>query len=367
MPNYSIPTEGVLIDWMTLRYPLTNLNAPGRLDVGEAIRDRFYSCLGMVYRLNAEGDTVFQKAVLDIEALRSDSVGVFWSIQGGADDQLFLVVGGSPASLEWGHNVFGSCNVQHAARVLVEAAGKELGMVLPPASMWSCRRLDVTANYALPDGGTVKQVLRSLLNSDSARRKGQSTAKGGDSVYWSPTSDLIKGKAYHKGPQMLHLIRQEKLQALPEYVELADRLLRLELTLGARWFRRLEDDKRSWWYLTREELSERFAQFFGPLVGGLEVTDMGRRELVKTIEDANGITENRAKAAFTTYRNIREDGYEETKAGMAERTWFLHLRYLRSAGIADRDLCAGNVIPFRSVRIVIANPVASWDDVRRAA
>jgi hypothetical protein len=45
----------------------------------------------------------------------------------------------------------------------------------------------------------------------------------------------------------------------------------------------------------------------------------------------------------------------------------LHLKYLRTAGINDADLHSGNVIPFRSVRIILAQPVTCWEDIRRAA
>lgn len=94
---------------------------------------------------------------------------------------------------------------------------------------------------------------------------------------------------------------------------------------------------------------------------------MEREELVKKIASASGITEGRATAAFTTYRNIRADGFEVVKDYMPARTFYLHLKYLRAAGISDADLQQGNVVQFRPVRIVLAQPVTSWDDIRRAA
>ena len=55
---------------------------------------------------------------------------------------------------------------------------------------------------------------------------------------------------------------------------------------------------------------------------------------------------------------------------MPERTYYLHRKYLKSAGFTDADLSKflpGNVVQFRPVRIVLAQPVTCWDDVRRAA
>lgn len=70
---------------------------------------------------------------------------------------------------------------------------------------------------------------------------------------------------------------------------------------------------------------------------------------------------------FTTFRNIKADGFEETKAGMAPRTWARHLSILRKAGFSDAQLCAGNVIPFQSIKVLLALPVSGWADLRKSA
>jgi len=108
-------------------------------------------------------------------------------------------------------------------------------------------------------------------------------------------------------------------------------------------------------------------EFFGRLVDGVEVTDMERMELVQKIRVANDCTESRADAAFATYRNIRADGFDVAKGFISRATWYRHLAMLRKVGISDADLVSGNVVQFRPVRVVLAQPVGSWDDVRRAA
>lgn len=97
---------------------------------------------------------------------------------------------------------------------------------------------------------------------------------------------------------------------------------------------------------------------------------MGRLELITRIADMNGITQGRARAAYDTYDKLRSYGLDEVKASMPERTFYLHKKYLHGAGFTDADLSKflpGNVVQFRPVRIVVAAPVASWDDLRRAA
>lgn len=348
-----------LIDWLTLRIALGST-------LGAALTARIRQCLNTVHCIDRHGEVIWSKQSLDIDALRSDTPGLCWMVQSDGKDE-YLTIGGSPASLEHGLNVFGSCDMVHCANVLIRHAAKALEAILPPIQKWQCRRIDVTGNYLLPDAASVKQALRQLTLADGGRRKATNNARGGDSVYWNPTSDLAKGKAYHKGPQMAFLNKKGVLEIPEEQIELADRILRLEHTRGARWFRRLTESGRQWYSLTVEQLEALFVDFFGRIVDGVEVKDMDRYELVSRIRNTNGITEGRANAAFTTYRNIRSDGFETVKGYMPRATWQLHLKYLRGAGISDADLQQGNVVQFKPVRIVLAQPVTSWDDIRRIA
>lgn len=348
-----------LIDWLTLRVPLGET-------LGKALTDRIRDCLNTIHCVDTSGELVWSKQSLDVDALRSDTPGLVWMVQSDGKNE-YLAIGGSPASIEHGINVFGGCDIYRAANILVRHASVILKAVLPPVIKWQCRRIDITGNFVLPDSASVKQALRQLCLADGGRRKATNDKRGGDSVYWNPTSDLAKGKAYHKGPHLAFLLRKGLIQISDDLLSLADRLLRLEHTRGARWFRRLAENGRNWWELTTQNLEDLFTEFFGRVVDGVEVREMERHELVARIVQCNGITEGRADAAFATYRNIRADGFEVTRDYMPRRTWYLHLKYLRAAGISDADLQQGNVVQFRPVRIVLATPVTSWDDIRRAA
>jgi len=301
-----------------------------------------------------------------VDALRSDVIGLFWQLQNDGKRE-YLVIGGSPASVEHGVNVFGELDIQYGAAVLIRAACKELQSVLPPFDQWQCRRIDITGNYALPDGASVKQALRQLSISEGGRRKASNDHRGGDSVYWNPSSDLTKGKAYHKGPQLRRLVRMGKVVLDDALLALSDRLLRFEHTRGARWFRRLQESGKCWYDLTCQELIGFFTDFFGRLVDGVEVKDMERFELVQKIKAENDCTDARAEAVFATYRNIRADGFDVAKGFISRATWYRHLAMLRKVGISDADLVSGNVVQFRPVRVVLAQAVGSWDELRRAA
>lgn len=361
-----------MIDWLTMRHPINSA-------IGPAVHAKLLSHLGRVVLIGPDGSKQWEKPSLDVEALRSDTPGLFWTVQGDGDGRMLLVIGASPASLEHGVNVFGSDDVRHCAQVLIRFASEALGSILPRADAWECRRIDVTHNYDLGTAPKVKQALRYLMATDSSRRKAGNDSRGGDSVYWSKTSDLRSGKAYHKGPQLDYLVRKNKTLATDEQISLANRLLRLELKLGSRWFRRLEAGQIagmpcSWLDLTPSLLNAQHGDFFQAFIGRIEVSDMTTLQArceqaattIKRTRDAY-CSPRQGYMAYRTWTAIRQDGYDHVKGSMPVRTFSLHLRILRNAGMSDADLCAGNVIPFRRTVLELSRPVTSWAELRRAA
>jgi II/X family phage/plasmid replication protein len=351
----------MLIDWLTLRIKLD------QAEIGQNLLDRILDCMGYTFCVDSDGKQLWCKHALDIDKLRSDSQGLYWSITADGQSQRYLTIGASPSSVEnEGLNVFGSIDIQHCATTLIEHAGKALQAILPNWLNWQCRRLDITANYDMGNAAQVKQALRLLLGTDAPRRRSNSDTKGGDTVYWNPSSDLQAGKAYHKGAHLRMMARRGNLLLDDETLDLADNLLRLELKLGARWFRRYEQDERDDWHtLTDYELTEIHHKFFDQLIGGgLEVHDMGTllTELEKVCP-----TKGRALAAHRTWSLIKNLGYDQTKNSMPRATWYKHCAYLRAAGISNADLCAGIVIPFRRQQLVLKEPVTSWSQIRMAA
>lgn len=347
-----------MIDWMTLRLPI------GQHFIGDAL-DRFTDHCLIQETSNNQGEVVHRKLIFDVDSLASDSVGLFWQIKSDGTSQ-YLVIGGSPASIEHQNNVFGSDDLKHCAAVLIGAASKALNTILPPARFWKCSRIDYTHNYALQSHAQVKHALRELLKGDSVRQK--ATRLKGDSVYWGKDSDFIGGKAYDKGSQLALMVKRNKSRAAPEHIELASRLLRLELTLKARWFRQYTEknygDTAAWLDITPDQLMALHTKFFGQFIGDTEVTDM--TDLLRRLEFV-APTKGRALAAHRTWALIRAIGYEATKSSMPERTFMLHQKYLKDAGLSAADLQASNIIPFRRDCIRLAAPVTSWEELKRAA
>lgn len=350
----------MLIDWLTLRFPLTPA-------LGENVLKRVLDSLGTVVCVSAYGVEKWRKHALDLEELRSDELGLFWTITADGESARYLSIGASPASLEnAGVNVFGSTDIEHCSKVLIKAASAALDAILPDWKQWQCRRLDITANYDMGSPAQVKQALRILLGTDAPRRRTNSDRRGGDSVYWNPSSDLKAGKAYHKGAHLRFQQRKGNVDCSDDLLMLADNLLRMELKLGARWFRRLHEAGRDWQKLTHANLIYNHHEFFSKLIGGSDigVNDMGT--LLVELEKVSP-TKGYALAAHRTFALIKTIGYTQTKDSIPRATFSRHCQYLRAAGLSSADLCAGKVLELRKRSLVLEQPVLSWDELKRAA
>lgn len=365
-----------MIDWLTLRTPLNFM-------MHDDLLEKVQHYIGEMRVFDGEGELVRTKLVFDVDRLKSDEVGLFWQIQYSGLD-VYMVIGASPASVEYGGNAFGSSDVKYCANVLVTAAEKILGIKLPNLQHWDCRRIDITENYLLDSNSQVKQALRELRNGDGVRQK---ASVKGDSVYYGEGSDLISGKIYDKGTQVIHLMK--RLHRLcktpiytPEQVSILDRILRMELTLRRRWFDRLQNKltisdfhtpeqyldyirhNKAWLELTEDDLTALHTKYFSQFIGNIEVTDM--TTLMKRLDEV-APSHGRALAAHQTWALIKAIGYEQTRDSMPRSTFARHRKYLLAAGLSHADLQTSNIIAFRRKTITISQPVRSWSELLKAA
>jgi len=116
-------TQPYLIDWLTLRLPISATSHP-------AIYQRVAAFAGHIVSCDSAGEVVWTKRTLDVDALRSDSPGLYWQLTGDGNSDV-LVIGASPASLENGLNVWGSLDINHCAKVLIDHASRCLQCLMP--------------------------------------------------------------------------------------------------------------------------------------------------------------------------------------------------------------------------------------------
>lgn len=352
LPSVDPVGRGVLIDWVTARVPLELLAAEAR-EAAALLGDR------IVRYCPKTGNVRYESSAWD--SVRSDSHQV--AVRAGSD----LWVQGSPARVIGdGCTVFGAgpavaLDLLGCVARMVRHVEARVGVALPGAEFWQVSRVDVTENLCLADLTQVKQALSVLRGTEGGRYKVSSQA--GDTVYWSQKSKHRKGKAYAKGPHLRYMVKQKRYSGrsyAEEEILAADRLLRLELTLGREWFARINDPRA----ITPARLAEEWEKYFGRMLGDAEISDMAQ-DIEKRILGA-AKTEGEGKAAFLCWLVIQERGWVQAQAMYTRRTWYRHLRVLRDAGFGDADISAGNVVPLRRVELH-TTVVRSWPELLRAA
>ncbi|NLC21164.1 MAG: hypothetical protein GX771_04540, partial [Halomonadaceae bacterium] len=183
-----------MIDWVTARCPLELLSDDARA-AALALGDR-------IQRYDpVTGDVVWTTAAWD--SIRSDSHQL--AAKAGCD----LWVQGSPGRIIGdGDTVFSSgaaaaLDLRGCVDRMRQFLAARLGAELPPAEVWIVSRIDVTGNVQLQSLAEVRQALSILRDVEGGRYRVSQQA--GDTVYWSHSSKHRSGKAYAKGPHLLHL------------------------------------------------------------------------------------------------------------------------------------------------------------------
>ena len=281
-------------------------------------------------------------------SVRSDSHQVSVQVAGEIE------VCGSPArSAGLPHNVFGTDDLREAARSHLVAAQALLPFGLPSLDHWRITRLDVTFNYDLGSAAGVRQALAYLRQMDGGRYKVSSKS---ESIYWSSGSPLRSANAYHKGPHLRFQVGRGQAVATDTEISLADRLLRLELKLGSMWWRRYRQFSFNQFDAC---IHDEFINYFGRLIGPVEVMEMSDLERIKQVVE----TEGQALAVHRSWCVIRAVGHQSARESMPKRTWYRHVKILRLAGFSSVDISLGQVVPFRRRALVFERPVNAWSDM----
>jgi II/X family phage/plasmid replication protein len=275
-----------------------------------------------------------------------------------------LWIYGSPARVSQVNNVFGKECIRECALDMIKFAARHLECILPThLESWQITRADVTQNYDLGSAAEVRQALSYLRQSEGGRLQ---VSTKSETIYWGKDSSLRKMKAYHKGPQLLKQVKQNKAQATPEEIDLSQRLLRLELTLGNQFWR--ERSPKPWYDYEAHELEQMHQQYFGQVIGKMEITEMEdiRTQLIEAAQRLNW-SEGTGLAAYRTWCQIKSMGLREVEDTMPASTWRRHKSIMFEAGMTYADFHAQNIIPFRRRTIELGSAVTCWDDMRIAA
>jgi len=215
-------------------------------------------------KLHFKGDGEIISSTGAWQRLRSDTMGITFHYTSNV-----LTLCGSPASVMDVNNVFGSDDVIKCFTAMLDFFHKNTFINLPrTAHFWQCTRIDITNNYSLGGQTEVKQALEMLKY---ANTRGNNVERRHTTIYWNKGSALRMGKAYNKYEHAKKMQKANKHFYSPEQLELAKKILRLELTLGNEFMRRQRENKQEWYNMTAQILQLHHKDFFAPTVGNIDV------------------------------------------------------------------------------------------------
>lgn len=377
----------MLIDWVTCRVPIQFLTDQAR-EKALTLGDRIQRYCPLT------GDVRYESIAWD--SIASDSHQI--NIRASGHD--FWIMGSPARIMGDGCSVFGSgasgrLDLPACVDAMRLFVMRNIGIELPAdLSLWTVSRVDVTENLLLDSLTEVRDALRILRDCEGGRYRVSQQA--GDTVYWNHKSKLRKGKAYAKGPHLSYQMSRPGYtgrQYTPDEITQANRLLRLELTLGREFWNRTD-----WKACSAEMLSHQWHEYFDRMIGGAEVTT--DNELKERIYSAASFAcereydkamtnwrdrrvkalavgkpqppkpcmrnpENAGRSAYGAWLLIQSEGWERARESFTKTVWYRHLGILRAAGLGDADISAGKVVPFRR-KVMEARAVCSWHELKIA-
>lgn len=396
-----------MIDWLTLRYEWGDRV----FDLAPRLRAVFWERPLVVCMRQGTGEVLW--STNGRESIRSDTHQVVVEVTATS-----VTVQGSPArALGLRHNVFGPDSLHVCARAMLDHVRRDLamfGIATPCYRAWKITRVDVTHNFVFARPNEVRQALAYLRQYDAGRYKVGSKS---ETVYWSQSSRIKSGKAYHKGPHLRYQMGKGQATVTEQEIRLGDHLLRLELALRAEWWRRIRAGGLRVQWTT--DLQAEYAEYWGGLIGTCEITDMTEQEAIveagkrvlqqgvarnliklecataylesfyqtptvldrKAMEEVERVRkkiaglrvrcvmpddggERYGRAAYATWCTVSAMGHKLTQEHLPPSTWYRHLAVFKEAGLSWGDIAEGKVIPLRREPLMLRQPARNWDDVQ---
>lgn len=174
-----------------------------------------------------------------------------------------LWISGNPTKFYQGHNLFGTDDLPHLARVFVLDVISRLGIELRPedralidAGVIQVTRVDSTGSYALPSREDVRAWIRAAQVVAYGKHQ-KTSAYDAQTLYIGQKSKRTTLKIYCKGDELeVHPLPKD----MPHYeyedlLKFADNLLRVEATYRSKWLKeRGLEWVSAWGYNTASDL-----------------------------------------------------------------------------------------------------------------
>ncbi|QLB14718.1 DNA replication protein [Mannheimia granulomatis] len=289
----------------------------------------------------------------------------------------YIELKASPAKLLQGHNVFGTTNLEVCAFVMLESFIKampelyEMCDVINTQVDW----IDVTYSAHIQSETVQKQVIGFLQNVRAGQtRKTQYNREYETTAEWNSGSEHRTLKVYLKGaelqkrlsetqselnktPNKKNLINVLNVLSNPKLIEFSKQCVRFEARLKQRYLDKhqiprnlfnLIDYQRNYEKDGKNLIKDLWQEAFNDIIQAVGESKMNvynrdsiQRLLKKhyySVTPKGNISYAKADRLFSFYKNLLNDGYQETLSTMARNTFWRHEKDLLAVGLTKAQL-----------------------------
>lgn len=266
----------------------------------------------------------------------------------------YLEIKASPAKLAQGHNVYGTDLVMPCVINMLSVLFQHYPDIEPILNLMDARlsAIDITYSVSIPFEKHRQALIDALRHCSKGQTKNRGDSYESTVYFGSKNSRLRKIKAYLKGIEILRDLedRKRKKLTLPssDVIQLAQDLVRFELTLKKDWFERrliptnlfefarMCDSDPS---LIRQFYETGMKDLFDSLYGEvIKVTNDS--DVHNALEAAHGSTRGRVARLMGFYQGLKGVGFEQLKTQYPERTFRRYVSDLEIAGFSRVHLCS---------------------------
>lgn len=327
-----------------------------------------------------DGDLDVQELSHPYESIPSHYSSLAMKIFNGSDKMKtppYVELKASPAKLLQGHNIFGSTNLDVCAFIILESFIKAMPELYEMVDVkeTSVDWIDVTYSAHINSESMQKQVISFLQNVQVGQtRKTKYNKEYETTAEWNSGSEHRCLKVYLKGdevqrrlaetmselkktPGKKHLQNTINVLSDPKLVEFSKKCVRFEARLKQRYLDKhqiprnlfeLIKYQKSYEEQGRSLIKNLWQEAFKELikaVGGSKMNVYNRDHIQKllrktyfSITPKGNISYAKADRVFSFYKNLLNDGYQETLDCMPRNTFWRYERDLISVGLTKAQL-----------------------------
>ena len=327
-----------------------------------------------------DGDLDVQELSHPYESIPSNYSSLAMKIFNGSDTLKtppYVELKASPAKLLQGHNIFGSTNLDVCAFIMLESFLKAMPELYEMVDIdeTSVDWIDVTFSSHIHSESVQKQVISFLQNVKVGQtRKTKYNREYETTAEWNSGSEHRSLKVYLKGdevqkrlaeakselrktPSKKHLQNTINVLSNPKLIEFSKKCIRFEARLKGRYLdkhkipRNLFDlikYQKSYEKKGRNLIRDLWQEAFKDLIKAVGESKMNvynrdhiQKLLCKTyfsITPKGNISYAKAERIFSFYKNLLNDGYQETQNCMNRQTFWRYEKDLIAIGLTKAQL-----------------------------